>query len=395
MRFEEALWDGSVPSYAPCLRWQKPGYPYWVAPPRYVKAGYATKRVPLTRGTPDDEHRLERALRCRQLTQEMVRWWEGMERSGPPPGSWGWLIGRYKSDEFSDIQRVKPYTRKGYLNDLAMLEEVLGETPLAATNFEMLMKIRLGKEAKGRSVDHIHRFFSVMRRVIGHGVKIEADHATRIKSVLSEVRIKSTAPRSVSPTRADIEAVVRESDKDGNFTFSVGTLIQFWFGLRAVDVRGQDQGGQWEDGLTWEMFSPGLKSFEKVISKTRDSIPEPYLFDLTHTPDIRDRLLELYNALPEGKRTGPVMISRKTGEPFTVSGWGQAWRRYRKAAGVDPRIQNRDIRAGAASDAVTSGAGGMALRNAMQHRNVTTTDRYVRNRSADLNKVVAMRRNRK
>jgi hypothetical protein len=99
--------------------------------------------------------------------------------------------------------------------------------------------------------------------------------------------------------------------------------MQYWFGLRAVDVRGKFIDGVWADGLTSEMIDPALLCFEKVISKTAKSLDEAYHFDLTNTPDIQRRLIDIYVGLPEEGRTGPVTVLPKTRKPFTQSGWTQ------------------------------------------------------------------------
>ena len=104
---------------------------------------------------------------------------------------------------------------------------------------------------------------------------------------------------------------------------AVGVLMQYWFGLRAVDVRGQFIDGVWADGLTSEMIDPERLCFEKVISKTAKSLNKAYQFDLTNTPNIQRQLIDIYVGLPEEDRTGPVAVLPRTRKPFTQSGWTQ------------------------------------------------------------------------
>jgi hypothetical protein len=104
---------------------------------------------------------------------------------------------------------------------------------------------------------------------------------------------------------------------------AVGVLMQYWFGLRAVDVRGQFIDGVWADGLTSEMIDPERLCFEKVISKTAKSLNEAYHFDLTNTPNIQRQLIDIYVGLPEEDRTGPVTVLPRIRKPFTQSGWTQ------------------------------------------------------------------------
>lgn len=110
-------------------------------------------------------------------------------------------------------------------------------------------------------------------------------------------------------------------------------MIQYEFALRAVDVRGQwlkkdeakggviRNGKRWQDGLTWDMFDPDLTTMTKLISKTQNSSPEPYEFDLTAAPEVRKKLM----SIRPDNTVGPVLLARRSGGlPFSKSGWTQA-----------------------------------------------------------------------
>lgn len=397
--FEKALWDGSDPTYAPCLKFggRNSEYAYWVAPPRFVKAGWQTRRVPLGRFDRSKPVPPELALRCRELTQEIVRWYDN-EVPKVEPGTWKWLIGRYQSDEFSPYQSVKANTREGYAYWLGQVEAVMGKVLVAKTTYEMLMRVQQGKEAKGRSTHHIHSWFSALRRVARYGVLIEAPDAARVSEILSNMRIPTPAARQTFATHEHVMAIVQAADQHKLDAFAAGILIQWWFGLRAVDVRGQRLDGEWADGLTWGMFSDDFSSFQKVISKTRKSLPQAYTFDVSAVPGLRERLANLNASLyPRLKEPDmPIALSKKTGKPYTESGWNQAWRRMRKIAGVPADVWMMDTRAGAITEASQlPGVSISELRNAAQHKDATTTGRYIRSRSDDLNKVVSLRATRK
>jgi hypothetical protein len=182
--------------------------------------------------------------------------------------------------------------------------------------------------------------------------------------------------------------------------FALGIMIQYEFALRAVDVRGQwlkthetsggiiRNGKRWQDGLTWDMFDLDLTTMTKLISKTRNSLPEPYEFDLTAVHEVRERLL----AIRPSNAVGPVLLARRSGGlPFTNSGWTQAWSRLRKKAKVPKEIWMMDLRAGAVTEAKAMGADPYMLRDAAQHVQSQTTDRYSRSRSDGANNVVRLR----
>ena len=90
MLYKAAVWDGSDPLYAPGLSWsgRDPNnkHAHWKCPKKYLKAGYMTKSVNLDLpGSKEDLHQTTRALECRQLTQELLRWWDGLDTPSIDP----------------------------------------------------------------------------------------------------------------------------------------------------------------------------------------------------------------------------------------------------------------------------------------------------------------------
>jgi hypothetical protein len=269
-------------------------------------------------------------------------------------------------------------------------------------------------KAKGRGPAYIKRMMTMLRSVAkygGHALKIA--EVREVSTVLSAMRFTSPKARDVAPTREQVYAIVAAADAAGDEAVACGLILQFELAMRAVDVRGQwfeiteaefRQGGivraveregrtiwsRWQDGLTWEMFAPDLSSFTKVMSKTEKVDGEAYTFDLTPLPDLRDRLRRLRGRHP----TGPVIVSGRYGLPYEHTAYSEAFRRYRKAAGVPSEIRAMDLRAGALTEAKSLGADPYALRDAGQHKQVATTDKYVRSRSTAANKVIALRQNR-
>ena len=77
--------------------------------------------------------------------------------------------------------------------------------------------------------------------------------------------------------------------------------------------------------------------------------------------------------------------------PWDRHAWSNAWRRFRKAAGIEDDIQLRDTRAGGITEAKQMGVDPYALRDAGQHASINTTNRYARGRSETANKVVKIR----
>jgi len=411
MRFDDDLMDGSDPSYAPCVRKAKRWF-YWRAPKKYIEAGYHSNTVRLV-GEEGDGRDNERASKARELTREMLRWYDS-EDALVTPGSWLWLIGRFKTDEFSPFnENVKASTREGYLQTLKPLEEAIGGVMLADTNFETLMRwkkamndnfisrrkednaARAERDLPLRPVDpthHIHNRFTALRYLISHGVRIEAPDAMRIKNILSEMRITTPRRREVSMTRDQAQAIIAAADAAGHTGFALGFSCQWEFGLRAVDVRGQwldDSGKQrWADGMTWDMIDQKITTLSKTPSKTEKSSPDAMVFDLTIVPEIRARLMQI----PMDQRVGPV-IKMDSGRPYTKRHWQTTFRKFARKAGVPDEVYAMDSRAGAVTEAKAAGATAEQRQRFAHHASATMTERYDRSdKNADVNTVIELRR---
>ncbi|MEX0281339.1 MAG: hypothetical protein AB3N13_09150, partial [Arenibacterium sp.] len=219
MRFEKSLWDDSDPNYAPCMKHRKGrGTFFWRPPKKYLEAGYSIKTYALP-GREGDGQEMARAAQCRALTREMLEWYDGAT-TGRQPGTWGWLIGRYKTDEYSGIWDVKPQTREQYLKNLGYIESAIGNVLISETDYERIMMWKKAMADKGRSVHYISKWFTHWRLIVSHGIKIGKDDGVReqclqIKAIREEMRIQAPPRRTVYATRAQIEAVVQEADKRG------------------------------------------------------------------------------------------------------------------------------------------------------------------------------------
>lgn len=130
-----------------------------------------------------------------------------------------------------------------------------------------------------------------------------------------------------------------------------------------------------------------ITTITKTPSKTEEAMPETMVFDLTLLPEVRARL----QAIPQDHRIGPV-IRQTNGGTFDKRLWASKWRKYADVAGVPAEIKMMDTRAGAINHAKRLGVDPVMIRNQANHASLTTTDRYLRERSDDANRVIEMRR---
>ena len=386
MGFKSALWDGSDPDYMPLVNWAG-DWAYWRPSKKYRDMGYPPEQVALP-GRKGDALGRERAAIARKLTREMLDTL-GAAQKGVEVGTWGWLIYRYKTDAYSAYNdNIKHNTREGYDYTLGRWETAIGHLPIKQMNFEAIKQIELKMREKGRSQSNIKRMFTMLRMLANYGTVLNNPDAERVATVLSKLRLKTPPKRQVAMTPEQARAVIAAADKRGMHAFALGMLFQWTYALRPIDVRGDWFGGendrQWRDGLTWNMFDADLTFFEKVISKTAKSMPEPMRYSLTD--EIRERLMAISK-----DRVGPVIISERTGKPYTKYGWSQAFARLRKEAGVPKDVCLMDARSGALTEAQSLGASAIELRDMGVHSNINTTSGYVRGRSESIEKIVKLR----
>lgn len=392
MNFRKALWDGSDPLYAPGLA-RAGKYYYWRAPKKYVALGCKPNRMKL-----DGATELDLAKQCRELTREMLSQFTNDIHSDI--GTWGWIIHRYRTDATSPYQDVKANTRTNYDMLLNAWAGEIGRSRIADANFQSAKRWEHQMRKCGRSKSWIHRMFSMLRTITNYGAMIEDQECIRFAAILSQMRFSKGKPSQTEGTDEEVTAIINMALEDGQTALALGWSLQWWFALRAVDVRGQwlprHDGGsgitrgnmRWRDGLTWDMIDRDVTAMTKIISKTERSTGEVKTFDLTLVPEIRDLMLRT----PPEARIGPVIVNPRTQQPYTSRGWSQAWRRYREAAGIGAHVKNMGIRASALTQAARAGASPFDIRDAGGHANVTATDRYVRGKDVAAANVLKLRR---
>jgi hypothetical protein len=323
---------------------------------------------------------------------------------GPTQGTWEWVIHRWKMDPHSRYNTCGPATREDYDYRTGKWAAIIGAMQIEDLGYDHLGIILTTMRDRKYSDSLVSKLFVMLRHLAryAHGPLRQKKQAGPVVEDLALIRIKSAKPRSVSPTPEQIRSIIDEADARGLFAFATGILFQWTYALRAVDVRGQwfkadpDQGGiirekrgtgqfiRWQDGLTWDAFTPDLTHFSKTTSKTKAE-----LTNIALTDELRGRLRLLRNA---GNGTGPVITSEGSREPYTKRTWAQAWQRIREGLGLPDEIKMMDTRAGAITDARSRGADPFTLRDFATHTHVSTTDGYVRERSEAMNNVVKMRR---
>lgn len=394
MEYRKSLWDDSEPEYAPGLNWSGI-YPYWKPTKLLKERGCPEKPVRLT-GTKGDGRDAERAQEARKLTREALATYKPTE--GPARGTWAWVIDRWKADTHSAYNTCGPAQRDSYDYVSGKWGAAIGHMKIAQLTYQDISASLTAMRAKNFAASTISKMFSFLGQISRYALgPLRQTDARSVVDTLAFIRLKGDKRREVVMTAQQVRMVIDEADRRGLFAYATGILFTWTYALRAVDVRGQwfpaeegaggiiRNGKRWQDGLTWDMFDTELTKFSKVISKTNTPMN-----DVRLTPELRARLKLLKN----GGGFGPVITSERSGDPYSKYSWRTAFVRIRDHLKLPKEFTVMDIRASALTEAKNLGVDPFALRDAGQHAHVSTTDRYARDRSENINKVVELRAKR-
>lgn len=390
MEFKDALWNDTDLDYAPGLNWSG-RYAYWKPTKKFRDLGCPAKPIRLP-GVKGDGRDRERAREARLLTRSMIETYTPAQ--GPERGTWAWVILKWKSDPHSRYNGCGENTRDDYDYRSGKWATIIGHMQIEHLTYEEIGLVISTMRERDYSDNLIQRLFVTLRHLARYARgPLGQESARGVVETLEPMKFRNSKKRDVAPTPEQIRMIIDEADARGLFAFATGLLFQWTYGLRAVDVRGQwlkddgkggvvRNGKRWQDGLTWQMFDPGLTHFSKTTSKTKTDLKEIAL-----TPELQSRL-----TLLRGRdAVGPVIVSERRGEPYTKYSWSSAFRRLRNDLELPEEIKMMDTRAGAITEAKNLGADPFALRDFGTHAHVDTTDRYARQRSENMNKVVQLR----
>jgi integrase len=162
----------------------------------------------------------------------------------------------------------------------------------------------------------------------------------------------------------EFELMFRQGDVIGKLDFDKSDRSQLaWFGLR------------------WENIGPDLRLIYKTNKRGRD-----VAFDLKRPSLLYAELRRIPN-FPDLPKEGPVIVDSKTGKAFEYEAFRRRWRMIARAAGIPDEVQNRDSRAGGATEARSAGAVRDDIRQQAGHAQAATTDIYIRDTFEATNRV--------
>lgn len=353
------------------LKWQKrkeKRTPYWVADEDDVKAGYLPKTVNLEYLSDSPEMLV---AKCHALQADMLLWRSGHRRDSMVfDGTIKSLLEIYEMHADSSFQTVKPTTRRPYLFYMKRLHGHIGARRVDAIDGSDIIawhKVwsapneeggpeKLAAAAMARSVLKAACTFGVLKRLNGAKELLEILRLSRFEKPASRTQVL-TADQVIAARLAAHEAGAPERALAYAFAFEtlmrLWDVIGQWVGMTEPglsDVIDKERDEKWF-GLSWRHVDENMILTFKP-SKTERTTGKTIMVDLKLCPMV----LEELEHIPADKREGPIVVSHRTGLPYRVGRFGDAWTRDRKKAGIPKDVWARDLRASGVTEGRSLGA---------------------------------------
>lgn len=376
---------------SPGLKWRKrrggSDVPYWFAEEKAVSNGYRPKSENLTRYAHDD---VLLVGRCETLQTALAVWKSGLKpkRAGFD-GSLRALFELYQTDPESPLHSLKHGTIKIYTLYLKQLIADHGEVAIEneETDGRMVKRwFRTWRSASGRDQLSVALMkLAVVKAAVSFGIVCRKPGCADFQAVLAELEFDSLPGRSQAPTAEQIVAVRQAAHAARAPLRALLYALQFETTARQWDLIGQwlpmsdakpslvlARGQKWV-GPMWSWIDGNLVLSLKP-TKTEDTTEVEVSFDLSVCPMVMEELA----LLDENCRSGPLIVNEGTGLPYSAAGIVKGWRRDFKAAGLPPKMWNRDLRAGGITEGDKAGASRDDRRTVAGHASESTTEGYER-----------------
>lgn len=408
--------SGALPEddllYAPGLKWRMRigrQVPYWIPPANDIKAGYQPKNLALD----PEASQLELAAACRQQWEDL-KTWRKPRALQPANHTFAWLIDRFENDEHSPFQRVKVKTQDDYRGMNRIIRAAIGERRIDPKREGGISVPRISgddfrrwhanfgrpvpllddedqpvKDSRGKAVmvpsapARARAAVTQVRMLIKYGRTILVPGIKDLCDMLHEMRFPTPAPRNTAPTRDQVDAIVKQAEKDGDLSIAITTLAQYELTERRIHIIGEWVGDEWRGGWEWRNYKDGVIGYVQAKRETVERV-----FDLKMIP----ALYRLVESIPQNMRFGAMIKREATGKPWQRYDYAKRFRVVATAAGVPKTVWSMDMRAGGATEADDIAAiTPRMLQDGLGHANLSTQERYRRGKVRNAQKVVELR----
>lgn len=309
------------------------------------------------------------------------------------------LIRCYQTDPDSSFRKLRYQIRNNYVGVLRRLEAQHGDETLASIKARVVLAWHNEWSDGGKHIPMAKVFVGLLRTVVGFGATfLEDEQCIRLKSILSGMRFKNPKPRTSILTAGMANDIRAKAHEWGWHSIAIAQAFQFELTLRQRDVIGSWlpvaepgvsdvvwQHKKWLYGLRWSEIDENM-ILRHVTSKT-GALVEVNLHNAPMVLDELRLLKERDGALPT---RGAIVLCESTGKPWNDE-YRRKFRMVAKAAGVPDSVKSMDTRAGAITEATSSGAPLEHVQHAATHSDIGMTQRYSRGAAEKVANVMQFR----
>jgi hypothetical protein len=335
-----------------------------------------------------------------------------IERTDPKcvfDGTWKSLSQLYQTHDKSKFKKLRYQVQVDYARRLRVIEETIGELLVSRTTWLDLMRWHEEFAAPhdgGRPKKATARLMLKILKQIALFGKLalpETSGCGKVVEIMRDLAEQRTfasgrRERKEYLTYPQVVIYCEEAHGEGFHSIALAQAIMFECGMRPKDVIGEwvptsepgvtdvcSGGSKWLMGARWKEVDENF-IWKHRLSKSvpREGIMDSEtgkteLYDLLEFPLVRselERIAPLHRS--NFPASGPIIISESTGLPWSASRFRDRWREIARKAGIPDNVQNRDGRAGAATEADLAGVPREKVRRFHGHSKEDTTAIYQR-----------------
>jgi hypothetical protein len=318
------------------------------------------------------------------------------------------LIEAYRSDDVSPYQELRYRTKENYDSLMRRVGEDHGATKISEIKFRTLKEWH--KKWTPRGVPMAHSLMGMVRTLVGYGMTyLENDECARVGAILHKSRFEMGKSRVVHLTAEQADAVCRVARAAGYGSLALAQAFQFECAFRQKDVIGEwlpcsepgiseitARGMKWLRGIRWseiddklilrhvtskklKLVEPDLKLCPMVIEELQRIYPSLVVSDAVFDDD--DLVQEMTVDRSVLPTSGPIIVFEETARPYETHRFRRLWRALATTASIPKNVQNRDSRAGAATEATGFGADLHDTQHLLAHSDIATTQIYSRGKA--------------
>lgn len=261
------------------------------------------------------------------------------------------------------------------------------------------------REPDGRNrIAHSHGMMTFVRIAFSFGALARLPGCAVASDTLSKMEFENPKSRTEVVTAEQSAALRKQAHHDGLPSIALTQACQHDLMVRQKDTIGElipvshpgisdiimgDQ--KWVGGFRWDALDQNMilthrlsKSIRGRRAMASADSGKVKRWNLTLYPSVMVELAALAGVPVEQLRrdvlpaSGPMIIAEHSGRPWRQKVFANKWREIARRAGIPDDVQNRDSRAGGASDAENKNADIEKIRKGLGHSKVETTRIYTR-----------------